>query len=308
MFKLIKYLFLLVIIFLAYKFYSKQDLTNLADLTKNIPRLFLNYQTPKTFEIVTIDKNFNLSTSTAVLQAKAVAEAWNKSVGKEVLKYDAGGEIKIRFIFDKRQRDTIKNKIIAENIRVKEAELKNDGKIISDLKANYNNKNIAFEIENKKYQTNLDSYNYKVRAINNSGGATVQQAQVLEQEKASLDQQKNNLQVLINELNSLKSEINQNVSTHNSEVNSVNTIVNSYNSNTGGEFEKGLYSSYGTIDIYEYEDFNSLKRVLAHELGHALGLDHLKQKNSIMHYIDDGVGFTITKADSEALKKVCGIK
>ena len=127
----------------------------------------------------------------------------------------------------------------------------------------------------------------------------------MDQKKASLDVQRNNLQNMINELNSLQAQINQNISTHNSRVDNVNAVVNSYNANSLGEFEKGLYSSFGTIDIYEYEDLNSLKRVLAHELGHALGMDHVAAKKSIMHYIDDSTGFNITPADTLELDKVC---
>ena len=86
----------------------------------------------------------------------------------------------------------------------------------------------------------------------------------------------------------------------------VNNKVGTINQNAGLQFEEGIYNPRDkTITIYEYTDANSLKRVLAHEMGHALGINHVDNPNSIMYYLNNAKTFALTKEDETALVNVC---
>ncbi|HEV8677565.1 MAG TPA: matrixin family metalloprotease [Candidatus Paceibacterota bacterium] len=78
-----------------------------------------------------------------------------------------------------------------------------------------------------------------------------------------------------------------------------------------GSVEEGLYTSdaSGTrITIYAFQDKNELMRTLIHEFGHALGLGHVSNPDSIMYPSNDASqSTTLTKEDLAELSRACAI-
>ena len=72
--------------------------------------------------------------------------------------------------------------------------------------------------------------------------------------------------------------------------------------------EEGVYffeDGKKEIDIYEFSSREKLIRVLAHEFGHALGLEHLDNPKAIMYYLNEGTNEKLTTDDLTALKQKC---
>ncbi len=260
-----------------------------------------------TFKIENIDNRFGLSREQAINYAQSAAALWNKGLQKQVLKYDENGEIKISFVYDERQRKTIQNNILKEEAQEKTENLTQKNEDLKVQKENFSELKIAFEKDFKNFELDLENYNSKVASINKNGGATEEEIKTLDQEKTSLQNRQIDLENRQTQLNNYLTSINSNVNDYNVNVRQFNSVVQEINKNSLGEFEEGHFSG-NEIVLYEYENATTLKRLLAHELGHALGLDHTKDKNSIMYYINQGDKFVLTKDDVEEYKKVCNVK
>jgi predicted Zn-dependent protease len=89
-----------------------------------------------------------------------------------------------------------------------------------------------------------------------------------------------------------------------------NSAVNDFNATRDSQeevFDQGLYTGEN-ITIYQYNDYNHLVLVLAHELGHALGIDHLEDPSALMHYLlekQDVNNITLTENDKQAIENIC---
>ncbi len=102
---------------------------------------------------------------------------------------------------------------------------------------------------------------------------------------------------------------NARVSAYNASVNAVNAEVAQYNQTSGHTFEEGEFvrdSAGERINIYEFIGDAQLERVLAHELGHAVGLGHNTNPNSIMYAENESGNLTPSPDDIAALKTLCG--
>jgi len=256
---------------------------------------------PLTYKIGSVDSGFNLDQSTLLKHIEEASMLWNKAIDKKLFMYDPDGDITINLIYDSRQQHV---------------ELRNDigdsNKVAQSVKDEYQSKLNYFKSKELEYQTALNEYNIQIDAYNSeinkwnsTGGAPEGQFNQLSKKKNSFIGMKSELDTQIVNLNILSADLNQYADKYNILIRDINSKVDVVNQNIG-EVEEGIYTSKNQIiDIYRYENETKLIRVLAHELGHAIGVDHNDNPESIMYKINQGNNKRLTVDDVNSIKAVC---
>lgn len=237
---------------------------------------------PITYYVRTVNPDFGITAAKAEKIAVEAASIWNSAAQKELFILQPGGKLPIDFVYDERQ------KLSTEATKLENTLGSTENKI-TDLKLQY-------QAKERKYEENLARYNSNLEIYNQN--RTKEGYDKLIQEQASLTKDAAEIKSLISEHNLLVEEVNNNIKKYNS-----NPLI-------GREFEAGLYtedSSGRRIDIYEYKNDTELLRLMTHELGHALTIDHNDNPESIMYSLNTGKSIELSTEDLTALREVCGL-
>ena len=264
--------------------------------------------TAKTWSIVSVDPRFGVPTSSLVSYAKEASNVWNTAYRtNDVLGYkEKDGTIGISLVFDERQRTTLQNERLKQTIEEERGELNDIKETIGSLREEYDTLEKEIRTRTASYNSRLSKQASEVSYWNARGGAPTDVYQRLEREQSSLETERLSLNSKITRFNTLAEKIRQYAKDHNEVVSTINEKISTLNENALREFEEGTYDpNTRTITIYEFGSTEALKRVLAHELGHALGLNHVDDKESIMYPVNQGKTLLLSQADKDELADVC---
>jgi archaellum component FlaC len=265
--------------------------------------------TPLAYKVNQIDSHFNLSLETARAHVAAAEAVWEKGAGRDLFYYDENAELIIDFVFDDRQ--AMADSEISQKQQLDSKRDENDAlrKTIEELQKEYEEDASAYKRAVDAYERDLTAYNNKVQSYNDQGGAPPEAYDELEAEKNSLNRTSGELDATSDRLNELASKINELGNNSNKLVDEYNREVEAYNEQFGfsREFTQGDYFD-GTISIYKFSNERELVAVLTHELGHALGIEHVEGESSVMYYLLEDSDSTpvLSAEDTKAFMAVCG--
>ncbi|HVZ12077.1 MAG TPA: matrixin family metalloprotease [Patescibacteria group bacterium] len=267
---------LILIVFAAAAYFFRAQIANLIFVSP--------CDTPITYKIGDIDQRFNISRQDFSNDIKEAAYIWDQQEHKDLFEENADGELTISMVYDSRQ--TLSNTI-------------NDlGQKLDQEKNSLDPKEAQYKSLSADFKTRLSKLNSDIDYWNSKGGAPEDEYQKLVTEQQSL-------QAEAKQLNTLAKELNISADEYNAQVGQLNQTVQTFNTAIKSKPEEGLYSGVdSTITIYFNNGKTELVHTLAHELGHALGMDHVANNTAIM-YSQTNNSITPAPEDIAQLNSLC---
>lgn len=266
----------------------------------------------QTYSIGAIDPRFGISADELARIVQETEGVWESHFETEFFAYDPESNFKINLIFDDRQQRTIDEKNSRQNISTAQNDYRMKVEQYETNLINHQNLNNTYDAAVAAYDQRLRNYNEQVDYWNQNGGAPSKEFNELQREKTALQREAKRLETERQSLNTLVIGLNVQAAEINALARNLNLDVDAYNGKfgTSREFDQGTYTG-DTINIYQFNTTEDLRLVVAHELGHALGIEHIDDPDSVMYYLMDKQNIEdmkLTQADIDAVKSTCRIR
>ncbi len=268
---------------------------------------------PITYSIGTFDTRFGITKTQFLSDIERAQSVWNKAMDKTLFEYHStGGTLPVNLVYDNRQKATDQLETIGGTIQDNKGDYNALTASYDSLLSQYKQEKDAIAVDTAAYKTKQAAYDQQVQYWNSKGGAPKSEYAALETQRQELNADATALNAEVRDFNTLVDNMNATADRLNQMAHNLNLNVQQYNkigASNGPEFDEGEYVSDENgerINVYQFDSNARLIRLLTHEFGHALGLQHVDGASSIMYRLNESTNEVPTAEDLTELHRVCG--
>ncbi|TVR66409.1 MAG: hypothetical protein EA422_02200 [Gemmatimonadales bacterium] len=281
---------------------------------------------PLGWRVAEVDPRFGLDAAEAEAAVQAAARLWNEAAGQELFVHDPDDGFDIVFHWDERHA-RIQDWLPRRRALDAEVEaLGRDRAGLEELRADLN----LFQVEHERRLETLDrrwdAHAERLAHWEERRPIPADVQRQLDSEAEELERERQSLNRDAQRLNDQVALVNRETAALNHRIEALNRSRAEVERDSPlGSIRSGFYrethrtlgrwslSVTREIFIYQFDDLPHLEKILAHELGHALGLEHTDEPGSLMHELHvTGPGVSLeeaqlrlTAADLALLREAC---
>ncbi|MBS1717740.1 MAG: matrixin family metalloprotease [Armatimonadetes bacterium] len=265
-----------------------------------------------TWHIGSVDPRFGITEKELADCIRKATDLWEAAAGTRLFRQDEKEGFPVNLVFDERQE------LLLEQ-RKEKPHLDELAETVRQLKEyrqttlqRFENANKELEARYKAHETAVRDYNAKVGYWNRTRDASPEVVSELDATKASLQSEAEALESQHDAVAKLRDQDSEAVQAVNRAVDALNSAAAAFNAlaKPGAMTQVGVCvrsSKVEKIEVFAFQDFNSLTCTLAHEFGHALGVAHVQKTGALMNPVADAKAgekeLRLTDEDKQALQE-----
>ncbi|WP_038035818.1 MULTISPECIES: matrixin family metalloprotease [unclassified Thioalkalivibrio] len=274
-------------------------------------------EVPVALHLAGVDPRFRLERDAVQTALDAAVRMWDGQTPDVLFRQREGEGMPVRLVFDERQAG-------AESRDRARAELDRLQRGIAEREERLDHRHSALAADAAGYQRHLEDFQARQREYEQAVAAwnagrmahSAGNRERLERQRRALDRAGDDLDQRRRTLEQRRDELNRDIRALEREIDGFNERVAELNREIGttGAFDMAVYEQHGarrSITVFKASDADELRLTLAHELGHALGIDHVDDPAAVMHAMlgEANAGRRdLSEADRRALAAACDVE